>query len=64
MFRAVELPAGISDVRFAFQPEAFVYGVRVTLFALAITIVLLGMSLFTVEPVGPAPAAESGNELR
>jgi hypothetical protein len=50
MFRAVQLPGGVSDVRFSFQPDAFRNGAWATLFGLAITIMLLGVSLFGPEP--------------
>lgn len=53
LFRAVELPAGISDVRWTFQPEPFRTGAWVTLFGLALSIVMLGASLFTLEPEPP-----------
>lgn len=50
LFRAVEIPAGISDIRWTFQPEPFRTGAWVTLFGLALSIVMLGASLFTLEP--------------
>lgn len=50
LFRAVLLPAGVSDVRISFQPEVFRRGAWITLFALGLTIVLLGASLFAREP--------------
>jgi len=60
VFRALELPRGVSDVRFAFQPESFRRGAWATLLALAFTIVLLGFSLFTVESeTAPEPPVES-----